>query len=130
METLSKDIVIVTLEFAREKFLKGEYIDFGELNNFLVRNNHIDPSDPNRDPLVLALFNQIFGSLMPTTGKRIMSLEAYLGLIDYEDLKQARKDSQEAREESRTALFWAKISFLMATVVGIVQILIAILSKP
>jgi hypothetical protein len=123
------DIVIVTLEFAREKFLKGEFIDRGDLQNFLVQNNHIHPNEVN-DGLIRSLFDQIFGYQDTTSPqfafKRIMSLESYLGLLDYEDLKQARQDSQEAREEANQALFWTKVSLLLATLVGVAQIVISI----
>jgi len=125
MKNEGKDIVIISMEFARENYLTGTYINSSDLNNFLVNNMHIKPNDPGRDALVATLFSQIFSS-KNGFDYGMMGLEAYLGLLDYEDLKQARKDSLEARKESRTALFWTKVSFIMATAVGVAQIIITI----
>jgi hypothetical protein len=137
-----KDIVIVALEYSRARFIKGEDFDYAELHNYLLREGHITPeSAGQKSDFIRAVYRQICSyedKFKPL--QRFMSIESYLGLLDYEELQLARQDSTRAREEARQAienakvateltekaLFWTKISVMAAIIVGIVQIALSI----
>ncbi len=124
-----KEIVIESLEFARLKLLKSEFIDRAELHNHLLSKGFLNPDSEDRRYLIDALYGQIFSISHPTQqfkySKHIMGFESYLGLLSHEELEQARKDSAEARLEARTALRWTKWALWVATLVGLAQIFVA-----
>ena len=145
MVNQKKDIVIASLEFAREKLMKGEVFDYGELSNFLLANKYFKPEEAGKMiSLVEVLYNQIMSHKdLSNAFRKWMGLESYLGLLDYEELQLARDDSARAREEARQAiqnaeeatrltrkaLFWTKVSVIIATIVGVVQIIVSFISK-
>ena len=55
-----------------------------------------------------------------------MTLEAYFKLLEYEELKQARIDSKEARREAVEAMKWAKYAIWVAVGLGLIQVLIEV----
>lgn len=136
-----KDIVIASLEFAREKLMKGEIFDRGHLSNFLLYNGYMTPEEVGKnDNIIGALYSQIMSYQDPNNSLvKVMGLDSYLGLLDYEELQLAREDSARAREEAKLAiqhaaeatrltkqaLFWTKVSVIAAIIVGVVQIVIS-----
>lgn len=141
----NKDIVIAAMEFAREKFMQGLSFDKGELSNYLFSQKYFEAQNVgDNDGLVTALYDQIMSHRDTHISiRRWMSLDAYLGLLDYEELQLAREDSARAREEAKQAiknatdatrfakkaLVWTIISAVMASVIGIIQIVIALNGK-
>ena len=142
MNQQKKDIVIASLEFARDKFMKGENLDRGELSNLLLKHGYLTPTDASKNHYqIVALFNQICSFQDPhNVNVRFMGLDSYLGLLDYEELQLARQDSAQAREEARLAiqhaeeatrltkqaLFWTKFSVILAMIVGVIQVIVAL----
>ena len=55
-----------------------------------------------------------------------MTLEAHFKLLEYEELKQARIDSKEARREAVEAMKWAKYAIWVAVGLGLIQVLIEV----
>jgi hypothetical protein len=125
---MESDIVIASLQYGKEKLLKGERVDIGEFNNYLIKSGFLNPKEGDKNYVIVeGLYNQIFTRSVNLhsneLNKKLMSLESYLGLLDYEDLQQARKDSSEARREAKLALILNIISLAIATLVGLAQIL-------
>jgi len=138
----NKDIVIAALEIAREKLVNGENLDRSALSNLLLEKGYFKPEDIAKiDHLIPALHDQICSyQIKGTPFYKLMGLDSYLGLLDYEELQLARQDSAQAREEARLAiqhaeeatrltkqaLFWTKFSVIIATIVGFIQIIVAL----
>ena len=59
-------------------------------------------------------------------GFKVMGLDAYFKLLEYEELNEARKDSKQARREAVTAVKWAKYALIVSSVLAFIQIIIAI----
>jgi hypothetical protein len=126
-DTMEKDIVIASLEFGKQKLLNGERVALSDFNNYLVAEGFLKTNEGERNAiLVEGLYNQIFTRSINVHANelhlKLMSLESYLGLLDYEDLRQARLDSQQARKEAKWALILNIISLTIATGVGLAQI--------
>ena len=140
MAAKKKDIIIASLEFARDKFLRGEFVNRGDFSNFLVSEKYIELGEVDRKRhLITALFEQIASFQDPEFGlpTRFMGMDSYLALQDYEELQLARQDSAHAREEAKEAikqaehatrltekaLFWTKVSVIAAIILGVMQII-------
>lgn len=83
-----------------------------------MKNNHIDGSNENVKTFVKRLHTQITNSTLPQQ-PGYLNFDAYLGLLDYTELRDARKDSLNAKRQARTAIY-------VAVGLGIVQIVVAI----
>ena len=125
MESEKKDIVITALEFAKSRSLMGTPSSAGELWVHLLSEKLVSDKD-TQSHFVSHLWAKICAGAAGDHG--YMSLDAYLGLLDYEELKQARKDSQEARAESKVALKYARWSIWIAIGLGVVQIVVGLVS--
>ena len=111
-----RDIVIASLEFAKRKSLSGEMISAATLTTYLVEKIIIDQNGPERHFVVQQLFYKITGAV---SEQGYMSLDAYLGLLDYEELQQARNDAREAKKDAKHAI-WAAIGL------GVLQLITSV----
>lgn len=129
-----KDLVIACLEFARSQLIAGKFTDKSELHNHLLEiGAKSNMNSIESHELIDRLYSQIFTINQPGQyqySKYMMGLEAYMGLLSFEELEHARADSVEARIEARIALRWAKYSLWFAAAVGIAQIVVSIISIP
>lgn len=144
MKSEKMDIVIASLEYARGRLLKGETFDFAELSNYLLTNSYFKPEDSGMmTDFLRALHLQMTTTPESFNPRRWMSLDAYLGLLDYEELQLAREESVRARKDAKvaidqaaeatrlteSALFWTKVSVIAAIVVGVAQIILTFVVK-
>lgn len=58
-----------------------------------------------------------------------MTLDAYLKLLQYEELSQAREDSKQARKEAKTATIVAIFAIGVSILIAIVQIIVSLIDK-
>ncbi|MBB5395058.1 hypothetical protein [Mucilaginibacter sp. AK015] len=117
---------------------KLETVDPQTLIEYLnEREIYVNPGQPNA--IHFAKFRNIFSlafqdsqgnrpNLNNTGNAYHLKLEALGQLYNYEALEQAKADSQKARDEARQAIKIANRSFYLAMVVGIVQIILAIVA--
>ncbi len=117
-----KDIVIASMEFARKSSLLGDRIGYEDLMRYLIDKKLIEKNSPSIE-LVGTLHSQICIGSAP---KSFISLDAYLGLLDYEDLQLARQDSHEARKEAKKAFYISAASLILATLMSVAQIVVQI----
>ncbi|SRR5260221_5977927 len=126
METKDIDIVIAALEFAKEKSLVGERISYEEIFNHLVEQNAIG-KDRKEGEFIHSIWFKICAPGSNTNQKGFISLDAYMGLLDYEELQQARADSAEARREAKDAMKYSKWAILVAIALGLIQIVVGVI---
>ena len=86
---------------------------------------------PHDDVQESNLYNMIYGQFDPTSDQnwdfeKRMHMDAYMQLLDYENLEQARQDSKDARKEAKTALRIATLALVIGILVGLGEILVSI----
>lgn len=116
------DPYLQLLSEAKEKLLKGEGCTS---QDFSVRLNQM-----NIDTKVFGerLYEKIY-DVRPTSGSRaecLMRLDAYMMLLEYEELQQAREDSTQARQEAKEATNWAKRALIVSIGAIVLQIVLAL----
>jgi hypothetical protein len=110
-----KDIVIAALELARSRSLVGQSTSPAQMSALLVQAGLIDGANNNMQQFIQMLSYDSICTVRPAnTQNTFIGLDAYMALLDHEELQLARQDSHEARKEAKTALNYARWSLLLA----------------
>ncbi|MBL7871370.1 MAG: hypothetical protein JNM78_07155 [Cyclobacteriaceae bacterium] len=114
MSDLKEDIVIKSLRFAKSKYIEGEPFNFDSLKAQMKKDGYNQPNSDDRFAMVL--FKEITSDIIINqSGERHMSLEAYIKLLEYDDLKETRIAAKDAQK-------WAVRAMWLSVIAIIVQI--------
>jgi len=115
---MKDDVYIELLKDARKRLQSGSGMSYDEFKGDYFKSKGIN-TNPQR------LYLEIYDAVRIIENENFdMKLDAYFQLLEYEELKQAREDSQEARKEALNAIKWARIAIWVAIGLGLVEILI------
>lgn len=110
-----EDKYIRLLKQAKEDFKSNNAIKFDEFKKRLKE------FDIQTDPV--PLWKQIYNPISDDFTAQFMTLEPYFQLLEYDELKEARKDSKQARKEAKNAMKWAIIALIVSSVFALIQII-------
>ncbi len=122
------DIVIAALSFAKKRSLDGNSFSHSDLKEHLTKMGF--KTDGEHAHFIAELNNEMHPkSWNSSKVNSFISLDAYLGLLDYEELQQARQDAKDAKKTASIAIWLNIISTVLAAIIGILQLVSCTPSK-
>ncbi len=119
--TSNEDIVIAALSFAKKRSLEGNPFSHSDLIDHLTKMGF--KTNGEHANFISELNNEMHPkSWNSTKVNSFISLDAYLGLLDYEELQQARQDAKDAKKTANIAIWLNIISTILAAIIGILQL--------
>ena len=105
-------IFLKMLEFGEEKQADG--VDFNQFLLWAVDKKIIPHVNTDKTTYLRELFQECFSNAYTSTGRHVLKAEYYFKLIEYRELSEARKASNEARIFSIIAIIISLISLIIA----------------